>query len=115
MPDERFGTPTMTMHIGNTNAGQMGFAAVALQNEAGRLQRMGNREAALAKFREALALKVQASGEHSIACGITLDSMGVCLIEMGRLPEAEDVLRQACAIRNDLDKGLVRPISVRVG
>ena len=80
--------------------------AVGLQNEAGALQRSGNREAALVKFREALQLKLTASGEHSIAVGITLDSMGVCLIELNRLEEAEAVLRRAQVIRDDLDRGL---------
>jgi tetratricopeptide (TPR) repeat protein len=75
-------------------------SAVQLNNEAGRLERMGDLNSAEKKYLEALGIKTRVMGEKSTGVALTKNGLGELYMTMGKLNDAQKMLEDAAAIRS---------------
>jgi tetratricopeptide (TPR) repeat protein len=76
--------------------------AAGLNNEALQLDDAGDYAGAERKHLEALRLKIQGNGEHSIQVALTKNGLGELYLKMGELDKAQNMLEGADAIRSGM-------------
>lgn len=82
-------------------AGLMG-EAIQLNGEGLALSRAGDHTAAELKHQQALDLKIQAKGIDSREAALSRNALGEEQIELGKLDEAEETLKEAVRVRENL-------------